>query len=88
VSVWKDARALGDAAGTVCTQLAKGKKGKDISGTVTWAEGTKKIPMTSLFLKPVPITSDNLDAVISAKWATKEQVCKGVQAAKAPKACK
>jgi D-xylose transport system substrate-binding protein len=88
VSVWKDARALGDAAGSVCTQLAKGKKGKDIAGTATWDGGTKKIPMTSLFLKPVPITSDNLDTVISAKWATKEQVCKGVQAAKAPKACK
>jgi hypothetical protein len=26
--------------------------------------------------------------VISAGWATKDQVCKGVAAAKAPKACK
>ena len=88
VSVWKDARALGEAAGSACAAMAKGKKGKDIAGAATWDGGTKKIPMTSLFLKPVPITSDNLDVVISAKWATKEQVCKGVQAAKAPKACK
>lgn len=88
VSVFKDARKLGETAGTVAAQLAKGKKPKDIAGTVTWAEGTKKIPMTSLFLKPVPITSDNLDYVISAGWATKEQVCKGVVAAKAPKSCK
>lgn len=88
VSVWKDARKLGDSAGTVAVQLAKGKKGKDIAGTVTWAEGTKKIPMTSMFLKPIPVTQDNLDAVITAGWATKEQVCKGVSPAKAPKACK
>ena len=88
VSVFKDARKLGEAAGTVAVQLAKGKKPKDIAGTVTWAEGTKKIPMISMFLKPVPITTDNLDYVISAGWATKDQVCKGVAAAKAPKACK
>ncbi len=88
VSVFKDARKLGEAAGTVAVQLAKGKKPKDIAGTITWAEGSKKIAMTSMFLKPVPITSDNLDYVITAGWATKDQVCKGVEAAKAPKACK
>jgi D-xylose transport system substrate-binding protein len=88
VSVFKDARKLGEAAGTVAVQLAKGKKGKDVPGTVTWNEGTKKIAMTSMFLKPVPVTQDNLDYVISAGWATKDQVCKGVVAAKAPKACK
>ena len=48
VSVFKDARKLGEAAGTVAVQLAKGKKGKDIAGTVTWNEGTKKIAMTSM----------------------------------------
>src|SRR6185436_9522928 len=76
VSVFKDARKLGEAAGSVAVQLAKGKKPKDVAGTVTWAEGTKKIPMISMFLKPVPVTKDNLDYVISAGWATKEQVCK------------
>ncbi len=88
VSVFKDARKLGEAAGSVAVQLAKGKKTKDIAGTVTWAEGSKKVPMISMFLKPVPITSDNLDYVISSGWATKAQVCKGVAPAKAPKACK
>ncbi|HET7506344.1 MAG TPA: D-xylose ABC transporter substrate-binding protein [Kofleriaceae bacterium] len=88
VSVFKDARKLGEAAGSVAVQLAKGKKPKDIAGTVTWAEGTKKIPMISMFLKPVPVTAENLDYVITAGWATKDQVCKGVPAAKAPKACK
>jgi D-xylose transport system substrate-binding protein len=88
VSVFKDARKLGEAAGTVAVQLAKGKKPKDIAGTVTWSDGTKKIPMISMFLKPVPVTFDNLDYVITGGWATKDQICKGVVPAKAPKACK
>jgi D-xylose transport system substrate-binding protein len=88
VSVWKDARKLGDAAGNVAVQFANGKSSKDIVGTVVWTEGAKGIPMTSFFLKPVPITQDNLDAVITAKWATKEQVCIGVVPAKAPRVCK
>ncbi len=88
VSVWKDARKLGDAAGTVAIQLGKGKKPKDIAGTVVFSGGTKNIAMTSMLLKPLPITADNLDEVIKASWATKAQVCKGVTPAKAPKACK
>jgi D-xylose transport system substrate-binding protein len=88
VSVFKDARKLGEAAGTVAVQLGKGKKRKDIAGTTSFSGGTKKIAQTSMLLKPVPITSDNLDYVISAGWATKAQVCRGVTPAKAPKACK
>ncbi|HKE17185.1 MAG TPA: D-xylose ABC transporter substrate-binding protein [Kofleriaceae bacterium] len=88
VSVWKDARKLGESAGTVAVQLGKGKKAKDISGTTTFAGGTKKIAQTSMLLKPVPITSDNLDVVVKANWVTKAQLCRGVSGAKAPAACK
>jgi D-xylose transport system substrate-binding protein len=88
VSVWKDARKLGEAAGTVAVQLGKGKKRTDIAGTTTFAGGTKKIPQTSMLLKPVPITSENLDLVIKAGWVSKAQLCRGVNAAKAPAACK
>jgi D-xylose transport system substrate-binding protein len=88
VSVWKDARKLGESAGTVAVQLGKGKKAKDISGTTTFAGGTKKIAQTSMLLKPVPITSDNLDLVVKASWVTKAQLCRGVSGAKAPAACK
>jgi D-xylose transport system substrate-binding protein len=38
--------------------------------------------MNSLFLKPVPITKDNLDIVIDAGWVTKDVVCQGVPAGK------
>lgn len=88
VSVWKDARKLGEAAGSVAVQLGKGKKRTDIAGTTTFAGGTKKIPQTSMLLKPVPITSENLDLVIKAGWVSKAQLCRGVNAAKAPAACK
>jgi len=49
---------------------------------------TKKQPIQSVFLKPIPVTKDNLKLVIDAGWATKAQVCAGVDAAKAPAACK
>ncbi len=88
VSVWKDARKLGDAAGAVAVQLGKGKKRTAISGTTTFAGGTKKIPQTSMLLKPVPITTENLDMVVKAGWISKAQLCRGVNAAKAPAACK
>ncbi len=85
VSVWKDARLLGREAAAAAVTLAAGKK---VDGTVTWAEGEKKVPMTSKFLAPVPVTAANLDTVIKAGWVSKDVVCKGVAAATAPAACK
>lgn len=88
VSVFKDANALGKAAAEAAVALAKGTKPGALKGTVSWNGGTKKLTMSSLFLKPVPITSDNLDYVVKAGWATTQQVCAGVSSANAPKACK
>ncbi|MGY4828035.1 D-xylose ABC transporter substrate-binding protein [Sphaerotilaceae bacterium SBD11-9] len=85
VSVWKDARVLGREAAAAAVALAAGKK---VDGTVTWAEGEKKVAMQSKFLKPVSITRDNLDVVIKAGWISKAEVCKGVAASNAPAACK
>jgi D-xylose transport system substrate-binding protein len=79
VSVWKDARELGKTAADIAVELAKGKKLGDIEGAVTWKEGPKGVEMTSLFLKPVPITKDNLDVVIEAGWVPKDVVCQGVK---------
>jgi D-xylose transport system substrate-binding protein len=85
VSVWKDARQLGKQAADVAVDLASGKK---VPGATTWSGGEHKVPMQSLFLKPVPITKANLDVVVKAGWITKDALCKDVQAAAAPKACK
>lgn len=84
VSVWKDARELGRAAAESAVKLAKKQK----VDAKTWDGGSKKIPMQSIFLAPIPVTADNLKLVIDAKWATKEQVCAGADKAKAPAACK
>ena len=85
VSVWKDARELGKEAASAAVTLAAGKK---VAGSVTWADGEKKVPLQSKFLKPVSITKANLDVVIKAGWISKDEVCKGVDAATAPAACK
>ncbi len=87
VSVWKDARDLGRAAGEVAVLLARGTALDKVPGAIKF-KGPKGVTMDSILLKPVPITFNNLDVVIKAKWATKAQVCQGVNPAKAPPACK
>ncbi|RZJ59120.1 MAG: D-xylose ABC transporter substrate-binding protein [Acidovorax sp.] len=85
VSVWKDARDLGRDAAAAAVALAKGQK---VTGAQTWNGGEKKVPLQAQFLKPVPITAKNLDLVVKAGWIQKDALCKGVDAAKAPAACK
>ena len=79
VSVWKDARELGKKAAEIAALLADGKKMSEIPGVVKFSGGPKKVEMNSLFLKPVPITKDNLDVVIGAGWIKKDEVCQGVK---------
>jgi len=86
VSVWKDARELGKRAATIAVDLANGKKLTEIDGAQTFSGGPKKVPMSSVFLTPVPITQDNLNVVIDAGWVKKEVVCQGVAKGKV-KAC-
>ncbi|HEY4161576.1 MAG TPA: D-xylose ABC transporter substrate-binding protein [Dongiaceae bacterium] len=81
VSVWKDARELGKTAGEIAVQLAKGTKLADIPGTQQW-KSPSGVTMNATFLKPVPITKDNLNVVIDAGWVTKAEVCQGVAAGK------
>ncbi len=81
VSVWKDARELGKAAGEIAVQLAKGTKLGDIPGTVQFKSPGGNT-MNTTFLKPVAITKDNLNVVIDAGWIKKEEVCQGVAAGK------
>jgi D-xylose transport system substrate-binding protein len=88
VSVWKDARELGKAAGSFAARLAAGTKLADIKEAQVWSGGAKKLPIPSVFLKPLPVTKENLKVVIDAGWVTRQQVCAGVQATKAPSACK
>ena len=87
VSVWKDARELGKGAAEVAVQLARGTMMDKVKGAIKY-KGPKGVTMDTILLKPVPIVFGNLDTVIKAGWAKKEQVCQGVDKAKAPAACK
>ncbi len=83
VSVWKDARELGKAAGTIAAALAGGTALADIDGAASWTSpgGTT---MSAIFLAPVPVTAANLSVVVDAGWITKESLCQGVTNGPAP----
>ncbi len=86
VTIWKDARDLGRTAAEIAIKLAGGAKLTEIAGATSWNQGPAKQAMTALFLKPVPVTQENLKVVIDAGWAPKSAVCQGVAAGKV-KAC-
>lgn len=77
VSVWKDARQLGAAAGNIAAALAAGTAPADIEGAVAWSGGANGVEMSAIFLAPTPISAENLDVVIDAGHITKEKVCEG-----------
>ena len=33
--------------------------------------------LTSMLLKPIPVTKDNLNVVLDAGWITKDELCQG-----------
>jgi D-xylose transport system substrate-binding protein len=80
VSVWKDSRELGKRAAEIALELAGGKKMDQIEGVTTFNGGPKGVNMQSVFLKPLPITKDNLNVVIDAGWISKAEACQGVKA--------
>jgi D-xylose transport system substrate-binding protein len=83
VSVWKDARELGKAAGESAIALCQDPDVTKVEGTApfTTPEGNE---VTSILLTPQPITKDNLDVVIDAGWTTEDNVCNGVDAGSVP----
>lgn len=83
VSVWKDARDLGYAAGQIAVALADGTAMSDIDGAVSWTSPGGK-ELTAKFLAPVPVTADNLTAVVDAGWIEKDKLCQGVSNGPAP----
>jgi D-xylose transport system substrate-binding protein len=79
VSVWKDARELGTAAGEAAVQLCANSDVAAVEGTApfTTPEGNE---MSSILLEPIPITQDNLDVVLDAGWIDEQTLCEGVEA--------
>jgi len=103
VDVWKDANQLGKAAGEAALQLCAGKKIADVvlpSGALDAASAPDNLAVQdfvtpggntvkSLILKVQPITQDNLQKILDAKWLTKDVLCKNAtDAATAAPVCK
>ena len=79
VSVWKDARELGKAAGEIAVALAGGTA-PDAIPNVTKFTTPGGNEVNAVFLAPIPVTKDNLSAVVDAGWISKETLCQGVPA--------
>lgn len=83
VSVWKDARELGKAAGEIAAALSGGMAMAEVGGAQEWTSpgGTT---MNAVFLEPVPVTKDNLTTVTDAGWIAVDVLCQGVSGGPAP----
>ncbi len=79
VSVWKDARELGKAAGEAAIQLCADGDISKVSNTIIFKSPGGN-DMTSILLEPIPIKQDNLNIVLDAGWITKDALCQGVAA--------
>lgn len=102
VDVWKNANELGKAAGALAVQMCGGTKVADTSLPAGFIEASvaptslTAVPFTtpggltvsSFILQPTPLTADNLQVAVDGGQITKEDLCKGVDAATAPPACK
>ncbi|MFL5774724.1 MAG: substrate-binding domain-containing protein [Chloroflexota bacterium] len=105
VDVFKNANELGKAAGAAALELCKGTAMAGLTlpdglmdPTVAPVAGLAATPFTtpdgtsvqSFILQPTPLTAENLQTAIDAGQISKEDLCKGVDAAaaEAPAACK
>jgi D-xylose transport system substrate-binding protein len=86
VSVWKDARELGKAAGEAAIALCANPDLKSVPGVVQFTSPGNN-DMTSIFLTPIPIKQDNLNVVVDAGWIDKATLCQGVTDTAAVPAC-
>jgi D-xylose transport system substrate-binding protein len=83
LSVWKDARELGKAAGEAAIALCSNKDVSKVAGTAPFTTpGGNSV--ASQLLKPLPILKDNLNAVLDAGWIDSATLCKGVTAGSVP----
>jgi len=103
VDVWKNANELGKTAAAAALALCKDKdltkvkladglvdpKVAPVAGLTAQPYTTPgKNTVSSFILQPTPLTADNLQLAIDGGQITKADLCKGVDAAKAPPACK
>jgi D-xylose transport system substrate-binding protein len=103
VDVWKNANELGKAAGAAALALCTGGKmdalklpdglvdpavapKAGLTATQFTTPGNNKV--WSYILQPTPLTAADLQKAVDGGQITKAELCKGVDAASAPPACK
>jgi len=79
VDVWKDARELGTSAGEAAVALCANPDPAAVPDTAPFTT-PGGVEVTSILLTPIPITQDNLNVVLDAKWIDQESLCQGVEA--------
>jgi D-xylose transport system substrate-binding protein len=79
VDVWKDARLLGKSAGDAAIALCKSGDTSKITGAAPFTTPGKNT-ISSILLKPDPITKANLKDVLDPGWIDKATLCKDVKA--------
>jgi D-xylose transport system substrate-binding protein len=79
VSVWKDARELGTAAGEAAIALCDNPDPTSVANTAPFTT-PGGIDLTSILLTPIAITQDNLNVVVDAGWIDEASLCEGVTA--------
>jgi D-xylose transport system substrate-binding protein len=77
VSVWKNNRELGKAAGKVAGLLAEGVPMDRVPEAIRFTGGDKGLTYNAILLNPTPITRENLNIVIEADHVTEVEVCRG-----------
>ncbi len=102
VDVWKNASELGKAAGAAALALCAGGDmasltlqdgliDPSVAPTAGLTAQSFTTPggntVSSFILQPTPLTADNLQLAVDGGAITKEELCKGVDAATAPAAC-
>jgi D-xylose transport system substrate-binding protein len=79
VSVWKDARLLGQAAGESAVQLCGGVTRDQVTNV-----GAFQTPggnnVSAILLQPQPINVSDLNVVLDAGWISRAALCQGVPA--------
>ena len=83
LSVWKDARELGKAAGESALALCANKDVSAVAGTAPFTTpGGNEV--ASILLPPLPVLKDNLNAVLDAGWIDSATLCKDVTPGSVP----
>jgi D-xylose transport system substrate-binding protein len=78
VSVWKDSRQLGKAAGEAAVAMATGTPKEEVANVVQFTSPAGA-DLTSVFLAPTPITQENLNLVVDGGQISQDELCADVE---------